>query len=396
MRPKENWEKVTKDRDGRPKRSSQPKKAALEQMPNNPANDASRGSNAGRSGASSPMPGPTDGARGEDVNQMAPQLPVNRRPRALSVQLSPMKKNSGLSEGSAALALKMAIQSSPARLIGTQNAPIDVEELTPKPTRRLLFPSPGGSDTTKSADLGSSPPAKSKPLAFDASDRIDFDQDDKENLPPPREYDNSALDNLFEEREDLNPRPTTPTPTGKSEISSTFKTPKNSRTPHRLPPTTGDFFSSTAKALLQPRTPKRSATLSGAQPLGEITPFTAHLNLLFSEANDSPSANFDFPSLPSLQNTPGGTRNEYDFSNLDSQDFLSTDAPMPSSPPVWFGVYEDPIEQDTGVLFGDYQVSKDEDTVDLDGTTLVPRTPKTPGLIIDEHGRASIDFTAMG
>lgn len=394
MRPKENWEKVTKDRDGRRKRSSQPKKATPEQMPSNPASDASRGLGAGRSGASSPMPGPTDGIREEDINQMAPHIPVNRRPRALSVQLSPMKKNSGLPEGSAALALKRAIQSSPARLIGTQNAPIDLEELTPKPTRRLLFPSPVGPDTTKSAGLSRSPPAKRKPPAHDTSDLIDPKQEDKENLPPPQEDEHSVLDDLFEEREDLNQRPTTPMSTGKPGIR-TSKTPKNNITPHRLPPTTGDFFSSTAKALLQPRTPKRSATLSGVQPLGEITPFTAHLNLLFSGANDSPSANFDFPSLPSLHNTPGGTRNEYDFASLDSQDFFSTDAPMPSSPPVWFGVYEDPIEQKTGALFGDYAAPKDDSSVDLDAPTHASRTPKPPGLVVDKHGRASVDFTAM-
>lgn len=331
---------------------------------------------------------------------MVPQLPVNRKTRALSVQLSPVNKKSGLAEGSAALALKRAIQSSPARLVGTQSAPIEVEELTPKPTRRILFPSPGNSDTSKPAGMGRAPAAEGsesgtsiicvKPVPIAA------DPDDKENCPPPPEdEDDFAFDRLFDEHPESVARPTTPTPSGNLHISSMLKTPNNNGTPNRLPPTTGDFFSSTAKALLQhPRTPKRNATISATLPLGEITPFTAHMNQLFSEANDSPSANFDFPSLPSLRNTPGGSGHDFNFSNLDSQDFFSTDAPMPSSPPVWFGVYEDPVDHEASTLFGDYQSPNDATSVDLDANSLTSKTPKTPGLIVDEHGRASVDFSA--
>ena len=331
---------------------------------------------------------------------MVPQLSVNRKTRALSVQLSPVNKKSGLAEGSAALALKRAIQSSPARLVGTQSAPIEVEELTPKPTRRILFPSPGNSGTSKSAGLGNVPAAKGsepgKSTFREKSKSRAADPDDKENCPPPSEgEDESVFDPLFEEHPESIARPTTPTPSGTLHISNMLKTPNNGGTPNRLPPTTGDFFSSTAKALLQhPRTPKRSATISGTLPLGEITPFTAHMNQLFSEANDSPSANFEFPSLPSLRNTPGGSGHDFSFSNLDSQDFFSTDAPMPSSPPVWFGVYEDPIDHEANTLFVDYEAPNDVTSVDLDANSHISKTPKTPGLIVDEHGRASVDFSA--
>ena len=331
---------------------------------------------------------------------MVPQSSANRKTRALSVQLSPVNKKSGLAEASAALALKRAIQSSPARLVGTQSAPIEVEELTPKPTRRILFPSPGNSDTSKSAGLDRVPAAKGsesgKFALGDKSNPMAADSDDKENCPPPPEDEEDfVFDRLFEEHPESAARPTTPTPSGKSNVSSMLKTPKNNGTPNRLPPTTGDFFSSTAKALLQhPRTPKRSATIPGTLPLGEITPFTAHMNQLFSEANDSPSANFDFPSLPSLRNTPGGSGHDFNFSSLDSQDFFSTDAPMPSSPPVWFGVYEDPIDHEASTLFGDYQAPNDATSVDLDANSHTSKTPKTPGLIVDEHGRASVNFSA--
>ena len=200
---------------------------------------------------------------------MVPQPSVNRKARALSVQLSPVNKKSGLAEASAALALKRAIQSSPVRLVGTQSAPIDVEELTPKPTRRVLFPSPGNSDTSKAAGLGRMPAANGSESGQSTPrkklDPIAADPDDKENCPPPPEdEDHFLVDRLFQEHPESLARPTTPTPSGKLPYGSMLKTPNNNGTPNRLPPTTGDFFSSTAKALLQhPRTPKRSATISG-------------------------------------------------------------------------------------------------------------------------------------
>ena len=392
MRPKENWEKAQKDADRRRKRSSR-KKVESDSMPSHRGSDASQGLRDGQSNASSPAPGPTDGAAEENANQMSPQLPVFRKPRALSVQLSPVTRENSHPEASAVIALQRAIQSSPARLNGTQSAPIDVEQLTPKPTRRLLFPSPPNDSTTKTASANKLPSARD--LDFlgshhrDSLSSVGQDSNDKENQPPPFEEDGPALDGLFEDG-GLNLRPTTPTPTNKMQDSGMFKTPKNNVTPHRLPPTTGDFFSSTAKAILQhPTTPKRTTRSSSSQPLGEITPFTAHINQLFSEANGSPSADFDFPSLPSLHNTPGRMGNDYSFGNFDSQDFFSTDAAMPSSPPVWFGVYEDPNEQETNELLTDYQGPED------DGATNTSKQLRTADLAIEEHGRASVDTGAM-
>jgi len=287
---------------------------------------------------------------------MSPQLPAFKKRRALSVQLSPAQRTRcGLDNASAAAALHRAIQSSPARLMGTQTAPIPIADLTPKPTRRLLFPSPSPSNSAKLDDSLSPPIATKEQTSQGDHPRASVDPDDeqadKENCPPMAD-ENEAFDDLFEEEPRSNTRPTTPTPANKAQ-DQTSKTPRSNSTPHRGLPKTGDFFSSTAKALLNhPITPKRNTSTSAAQPLGEVTPFTAHLNQLFSDANGSPSASFDFPSLPSLHNTPGRVADSYDFSHFDSQDFFSTDIPMPSSPPVWFGVYEDPIE--SGGVFSDY------------------------------------------
>lgn len=261
-----------------------------------------------------------------------------------------------MDNASAAAALHRAIQSSPARVTGAQHAPIAVNDLTPKPTRRLLFPSPDENSSIKlDMAFGSPINSKKKSAKSELNQGItdaDDDQADKENCPPTYE-ENEGLDDLFDEEPRSQSRPTTPTSNEKSQ-EHPFLTPGNAKTPHRAFPRTGDFFSSTAKALLQPTTPKRTTSATTTQSLGEVTPFTAHLNQLFSEANDSPSAHFDFPSLPSLNNSPARTYNQYDFTNFDSQDFFSTDVPMPSSPPVWFGVYEDPVDQDSGGIFSDY------------------------------------------
>ena len=138
-------------------------------------------------------------------------------------------------------------------------------------------------------------------------------------------------------------------------------------------------------------TPKRTPSKSNIQALGELTPFTAHLNSLLSEANDS--QNFDFPSLPSLDTSPNRVRNDFDFSQFDTTDFLSTDAPMPSSPPAWFGVYVDPVEQGNG-LWSDYQLpAAATPTTKAGAGAGAGKTPKTPGLMVDENGRATIDFS---
>ena len=402
MRPKETWGKAPREFDGKRKRSSQSKKAKVESLPQNPANEASQGQGGHPSDGSSPAPGAADDATNQNshsgTHHRSPQLPVMRKSRSRSMQLSPTSKQNGLPEASAALALKKAIQSSPARLIGTQVAPIDLEELTPKPTRRLLFPSPSQSESNKSVDF-SRPTSAKKPAIIDPSlqsaesDR-NRDQDDKENCPPSQEDGESGFIDAADDIYRAITRPTTPTATRGGSDSDTFKTPKNRGTPRRVPPTTGDFFSSTAKALLQhPRTPKRSVTGTGGQPLGEITPFTAHRNQLFSETNESPSANFDYPTLPSHHNTPGRSAPDYNFPHFDSQDFFSTDAPMPSSPPVWFGVYEDPLEEsETQGISNESGSPKIDSLNESIATFEATDLHKTHGLRVDKHGRASVNF----
>jgi len=70
---------------------------------------------------------------------------LRNRPRANSVQMQdgPNMGSKGRSGKGAESLLRRAIQSSPVRTAGTQDSPIELEDdLTPKPIRRLLFPTP--------------------------------------------------------------------------------------------------------------------------------------------------------------------------------------------------------------------------------------------------------------
>lgn len=392
MRPKEVWERPPNGGDGKRRRGGNNGGRGKSDSISEPAANNASDDTALHSDASTPA----DGGQTEGV-ECEPQLPAMQHRRSSSAQMTSSRRNlRTLDDASALAALQRAIKSSPHKFIGTEHVPIEVEDLTPHPTRRVLFPSPTQSQEARPnrsfcAGSDNRDPNEHPDNTSDA----DIGQANKENCPPATEDDD--LDQFFEEDADINSHNvscTTPTPTSSSR-AMTFKTPQ--RSPGRLPPTTGDFFSSAAKALLRPSvTPKRTPT-KDSQPLGELTPLTAHLNQLLSDANSgSPgSQNFDFPSLPSLHNTPGRhiRHMDFDFSNFDSQDLLSTDVPMPSSPPAWFGVYEDPIENRAGSLWGAYPLSEHATTPhdELDER----KTPKTPGLIVDENGRATVDMQAM-
>ena len=352
MRPPENWERPRDpEEEERPGSRMHRRKGSSNGA--HPGSDASQPT--GRSsGAASPVQqGHNEQGYQPKSNQASLGRVAHRTADDSGLQNGP------LDEATAAAALKKAIQSSPARLIGSQRSPIEVQDLTPKPTRRLLFPSPSGSQTSAplheldnnlTPNKGVSPP---KPIQ--QARRASEDHADKENEPPGQ--------------------PASPT---------LFKTP--SKTPCRALSGGADFLSSTAKAILRPQTtPKRSSVADGAQALTELTPFSAQLNQMLSEApHSSPSSNgFDFPSLPSLRNTPGRNGVQFDFSNFDSHNYLSTDLGMPSSPPAPWGIYEDHNDQENWHF----------PATPASGRKVSPpqTQAKTPSLRVDDSGRASVD-----
>ena len=351
MRPMENWAKP-KDPDEKEKHAPRTHQRKGSTNGSHAASDASQGT-APSSGAASPVNNRGCGG-GAHLSCQGSSIP-----KPASPILGPSRLNGlPLDEASAAAALQKAIQSSPARLVGSQHSPIEVQDLTPKPTRRLLFPSPSGSqvsgplhETDKNIQRSASTsPSKSAQVTTTSGE----DQD-KENQPP-QELSSQSL------------------------FKTQFKTPSRALLANEIVP------SSTAETTLFPQTtPKCTPSNQQHQVLTEMTPFTAQLNQMLSEANQSsPPQGFDFPTLPSLRNTPGRNSLQFDFSKFDSQDFLSADLGMPSSPPALWGVYEDPTDQENWP-FPETPKSKRYSPEKRN-------SQKRPGLSVDENGRARVDM----
>lgn len=272
--------------------------------------------------------------------------------------------------------LRRGVQSSPIRIQGSEDEPIEVD-LTPQPLRRQLFPSPdkleviagvsGGGGTIIVATampsfVRRSPrfqKTKDMLLSFD-----DPDGADKENILGTC-FSTDGLDNLFDADGGENelPPPTTPTPTRRSE-RILFKTP--GRTPGKRP-------GSELSPNIQRRHPALTALLGTSKKLSEMTPFSRQIaqamslegeahaksspmqppagRLLRTPKKTTPKHNeaFDFPDLPSLNGNSPMTADpmiQFIFSELttdqlhsDFNEVLDTDMTFPSSPPPSFFQY---------------------------------------------------------
>jgi hypothetical protein len=258
-------------------------------------------------------------------------------------------------ENTAFAALQQAIQSSPARVLGAQTSPIEVrDDLTPKPTRRLLFPSPRKSGEFKSLDeISSQKSTTTSPSALPitpgqptpAQDDEEADQVDKENLPPPDD-DNDDFADLFDD----SVMPSTPgkiTPNTARSIAHILKTPTplKSRTPR-----TGskrratDHLESPTRSRVR-RTPSstnpKDQDDKGKEttPLKPMTPFTASLTQFLSDGftASSPSRVFQWGIRSSPNTRSGG----FNFNN-DHHDIFSAGYPgLPSSPPLMGRTFDD-------------------------------------------------------
>ena len=251
-------------------------------------------------------------------------------------------------------ALHRAIQSSPAgrSFVGTQESPIDlsVEELSPRPTRRLLFPSPRNTkEGHKTLDDTALPGSKAQSstiieTAFVEDPRLlDLVAADKENMPPPHTAQEEADDlaHLFECSPGIFRTPgrirgspslrktprigsggfedllRTPTPNRSSlkTLSSNARTAFTPRTCSNNSVNAGAFLPTFTSAEKQnmglgvaPLTPSRFVHLSSpsrsALSRGEMTPFTRQLTQLLAEGqnNGSPGraghmSAFDFADM---------------------------------------------------------------------------------------------------
>lgn len=281
------------------------------------------------------------------------------RSRASSFQVDSKPTMPQVNDPNAVAALQRAIQSSPAGIRGNRNSPIEVEpDLTPKPTRRLLFPSPRRAGEIKSLgddrSITSSPskPSTKQNAEFEVQlPELSFEEIDKENCPPPADYDGDDLRHLFEEH--ISPK-TTPTKGGV--LQDLLKTPtpgsrkRSALTPKRGAESNAESTVTTpSRAILTPSRLNRSATMAPE------TPFTKQLNALMSECLTSPSQAIDFSAFPPFTMTPGRSISNAQFSDFTlADDFLSSDLPVPSSPPpgLGFSLYEDPQTCTVGLWSG--------------------------------------------
>jgi hypothetical protein len=315
-----------------------------------------------------------EGNTGEDENTDSnePQLPAMPQN---------MRANSAEPRGLARarpnqLAGTRQIQSSPGLGHGSQGNPINVD-LTPKSTRRQLFPSPNRpqvqSDPTSNG-VAAMKATTNLPQFVRRSPRLNktkdvfqvpgiagavaITADGKENITPEVEVQQQNLDGLddlfdVDEGDPLPQPPSTPTPTRRSERILT-------KTPRQF----GDELSTNAQRSPTFRTPKNkpghpmiSALLGTAmakKDLADLTPMSRSIAEAFQTEFDAmvtpPSRSrqnitFDFPDLPSLNNSSPIEMDpmlNVNFSELPTElptemnDPFSTDAVMPSSPPGFF------------------------------------------------------------
>ncbi|ELR05585.1 hypothetical protein VC83_07692 [Pseudogymnoascus destructans] len=322
-------------------------------------------------------------------------------------------KNTTSLKDTAAASLRRVIQSSPARWMGTsRHTPIELEDELGA-TRRLLFPSPRKDDSPKS--LSDLPPGFSAPNC------------NKENHPPaPNPLDDDDdLAALFGEDPLRTSRPTTPT---RLPPSNPFKTPTRPTPSHR--PITRSISRSAKSArsrrgaMLPERTPTRSTPATRRSPrhrTGGVqeSPFTATLNRLISETGEdghanggydtgrSPSRNLDlgldFSALPDLAHPPDLHSDALLFAGArfghgggfggggGAGEFFSTDAaPMPSSPPRMFELYEDPLGMEMGSLEAMEEAMWRE--FGGDGLGMGLSGGGGGGLVVDRGGRASFSM----
>lgn len=392
MRPPEKWNKGPKDPKERRKRKPRPRSERAAARKTNGADNSRGDASTPTSDASTPQdtateaPGPDEGENDDREGQITrppdgafePELPPMPR-RATSAEPTAESIGNGPRAGLSSRSSQRAIQSSPARHHGSEAEPIEVD-LTPKPLRRQLF-SPQNPTSAQSAATARSSDS-SRPLAslpnfvrrsprlHKATEVLGLDghmsgPNNKENVTPGRGLDD-GLNDLFDDGGDgIQLQPLTPTPTRRSD-RLLFKTP--SKTPTRIPGATlsPNLHNSLRKST---RHPAAAALLGASKKVEDMTPFSKQIHQILSDAathhlRSSPpgptavprrtpkkasprnAADFDFPDLPSLNNSSPMSANQhinFNFSELtteqlhtDFEDGPSSDRPMPSSPPQAF------------------------------------------------------------
>lgn len=249
-------------------------------------------------------------------------------------------------------AVHRAVLSSPPRLIGFQDSPVDVEDdISPgKPTRRVLFPSPCRSGQFKSLEDGQKEKQIGQPV-FGQMPRPPRSEpttayQDKENVPPLETDDGFA--HLFED------------PDG-TQLPSTFKTPRSAKSIRAAQELLKTPTSRSKRPALTPRDGLLSPGNIPSSAIDELLHSTPSKAMRTPKVAMTPNTQALYNELFSTDRMPrltmGRQNNDWnlssedngflDFSNFDFN-MTSTDIPYPSSPPNLtanfnFPLYEDPL-----------------------------------------------------
>lgn len=296
---------------------------------------------------------PADDTDVEDeglVDRAAVIAPVrSHRARANSMQMQPTGRGNVNGDWNASqlnAALAREVQSSPARFHGSQQTPIEIQEVTPKPTRRLLFPSPRKDGEVKSLDDNNQASLKAMPHGHDdltdkAGMEFSFGDGgtsifeaftfDKENMVPPLGDGDDALAHLFEGSPSAffkTPRKTpsknSTTPRSLRQMHDLLKTPTPNRSARRKPLTPNanaannadpagpinDFMTSpcSSRYFLRstPSRIERTGLTPGRRSNGGsegVSPWSRHLAQILSDVNDGSSNQFTSPSRAAFDST---------------------------------------------------------------------------------------------
>jgi hypothetical protein len=337
MRPEEKWTRNPKDPNQKKKRAYRPKSkrvAAKKGQDDDSKSDAPDQASEG----SSPADAATevevdveDGRQGHTTGMVEPEV-LHLHGRATSAEATMSARQDALSHRPSAGLETRVFQSSPVLNEASHSHPAEAD-LTPKPLRRQLFPSPlkenQPNSQAASAKKNAVKPLAELPNFCRRSPRLNrsmdvinthpktFDATQKENHESASGY-NDSLDDLFEDNEDeFQQPPQTPSPSRRSDrllLRTPGKTPSggNPRTPgvNKSPSADG--------ALQEARTPKRDFIMGSNRTVEEMTPCTRlmHNEILKDHARRNESntaapteipenppaqqADFDFPDLPEL------------------------------------------------------------------------------------------------
>lgn len=438
-RPPAKWQKKDPKEKGKRKRNPNPPKTSKKANGNTnfksdaqtPASDDSSPADTATEAPDTEETDP-EALQNDDftVDEGEPTLPpMPHSFRASSADPGPR----GLHPRSRGRATGRQVQSSPGQAHGSEGVPIEID-LTPKPVRRQLFPSPektqvrsdpGPAVLSQTSEQLPSFVRRSPRLnkirdAFGVSaETVEVAVDGKENVAPMTAAVDDGLGELFEEGPiDVELPPMTPTPKRRSErllLKTPSKTPQRHfgaelepnvehrpsfRTPKPKPeqhPALAALLGTVQKNVLDMTPFSRSIhdALTSDIPL-DLNAIAAQVAATEEAKKDTPrkTASFDFPDLPSLKNSSPMSSDQlinFHFSemttdqlNSDLHDAFATSA-MPSSPPAGLFSYLDTHEVEAGMdaIWGNLVR---ENATSIDGHSSYPDPEALAGAGLSSQG----------